>query len=220
MKSKIRVSFSIVWLLFVTIPIIITAINLKFPALDYQRYGHIIIPIFLILPLVSVVYSLVTCKLGNTHRVGDILVISGFVIEMICTLVCTYGFRYYNNDFYPLVSTTTDSSNYLEIESRFKETDYKYIEAVFPKEIPEDATDVKYYYRCMAFGIYDIKAQWKLPYEKYVVERERIIARNSQNEKADNDYEYNFIFDNDSFFAKERFDDSKYVVYYEFGTIF
>lgn len=37
--------------------------------------------------------------------------------------------------------------------------------------------------------------------------------KNSQNENTDNVHEYNFVFDNDSFFAKEGIDDSQCMVY-------
>ena len=219
MKRKTGVWFSIAWLILVTLPVIIVAANLKFPAFDHQRYGQILIPIFLILPLLSLVYNLVAYRAEKTYKVVDILLISIFVIEMICTAVCTFGFKYYYNDLYPLVSATTDPSNYLVIENRFEETDIEYVKTVFPEKIPEEATNVKYNYRCAALGIYDIEAQWKLPYEKYMAERDKYIPRSSKSENSDSIYEYDFEFDNDIFVAKISFDDSQCIVRYSFGTI-
>lgn len=220
MNNRTRTILSVLWLLLVTIPIIVTVCNLRFPAFDYRRFGQIIIPLFLILPLVSVIYSVAVYKSEKAHKIIDSLLVLGLVFEMICTTICTFGFRNYNNDLYPLVSTTEELENYLVIEKRFEESDRKYILQVFPEKIPEDATETSYYYRCTAFGIYDIKGRWKLPYEKYIFERNRIISNELLYDKSSDVYEYNYSFDIDIYTATVIFNDSDCSISYEFGTIF
>jgi len=219
MDKKVRVYISISWLLVVLVPMVVITFQLNFPAINYNLYGHIIIPILLALPLITLVYTVIAYKTGKSSKIADGFVLAGLIITILYTAVFTLGFRYWGNALYPLASTTRNPENYLVIEDEYAEYDTREIYGVFPKEIPAEASDVEYYYYCNGFGHYWIEAKWKLPNDKYMVEKRQAIYGNGEVTNTSDGLIYDCVFNENGYIAKKEFVDSDCSIKYYFERL-
>ena len=215
--NKKRLIISLIWfVLMLGLPIIF-AFKLKFPAFDEGRYGHIIIPLLVILPLISLLYSITVYNKQNDNKIIDAFIVVGLITGILYSLICTFGFRMPSTLFYPLTSTTTDIENYLIIEDNLAESEYEYINRVFPEKIPDNATDVEYYYHCNWIWDYRIEVKWRLPREEYLADKEKTLSLFGGNSTVENgNSSFNYIFDMYGYTAKKEFDDNECLISYVF----
>ena len=221
MNKKARLLISALWFVLMSILLIMIAISLKFPTFDNERYGHIIIPISIIVPLISIVYGVKTYKSEKYNKTIDTLILIGFILGAMYVFVCTFGFRLSSTVFYPLSSTTSDPENYLVIEDTLAESEYEYINVVFPSEIPVEAENVEYYYFCNSFWSYKIESKWNLPYLMYFNYKNEVMAKPNGYHSIQNDKSvFEFEFNTSSYKAKIEFDDKNLTVKYQFKSFF
>lgn len=214
MTKSTRTAISIFWLLLTYIPFIIVCFNLKYPTFDKLRYGYIIMPVLLILPIVSLLYSLLSDRLFNGKKAIDVIMTVLAVLCFLYTLVFTFGFRIVTTILYPMASYTENADNYLRIEDDFAETDQRYIDEFLPASIPESAENVKYRYYGSLHGDNLIEAAWELPENEYLPLKTKVLASKSYTQD-DEGYSYN-IFDGEKYEASIDFNDAKHKVCYSF----
>lgn len=219
MNKIARLLVSTLWLMLSVILPIIIVLNLKFPVIDNERYGYIFIPVSIAFPLFFLVYSIVSFKTKKNNKIVDSFIIVGLIAAVVYTFICTLGFTKVCTAVYPLVSSTQDIDDYLIIEDDLVESDYKYICTLFPKTIPDGATNIDYYYCDWFFG-YRLDASWNLPYEEYLLDKENTLAMYKgvstiEDEKTIIEYS----FDTDVYIAKKEFIDSECLIKYEFIRI-
>ena len=215
MTKTTRTAISVFWLLLTYIPFIIICFRLKYPTFDKFRYGYIIMPVLLILPIFSLLYSLLSDRLFDGKKAIDIIMTVLAVMCFLYTLVFTFGFRIVTTMLYPMASYTENADNYLQIEDEFVETDQRYIDEFFPSSIPESAENVKYCYYGSLYGDYFIAASWELPENEYVSLKTKVLASKSYTQD-DEGYSYN-IFGDEKYSASIDFDDAKHKVCYSFS---
>ena len=222
MNKNIRLLVSSLWVATMSALLLIIASHLKFPTFDKERYGNIIIPLSLIIPLIFFTYSLYAYKTERFNKAVDKILLFGLVLGIASAFICTFGFRLSSTVFYPLVSTTDDPKNYLIIEDNLteSETELIYINLVFPNKIPDNATNVKYHYRCNSFWNYKLYAEWQLPDSEYLELKNKILIKSNYILSSQiNSNSYEFEFDTSSYQAKIDFDDKTCTVSYEFLSL-
>lgn len=170
-KNAVTLIISVCWLLieFFTLAVILHRLN--FPAIDDLGNLVMLIVIFL-LPLFGIVFSIVSKK--GISMVSLILLVNTFVISCIFSFFSMTCFEMY----YPIsISKTENPKNYLILDELYSPIDYSELKItqVFPKSIPDCATEVDYEYRCEPSRMcWMIKAAWCLPNEEYFAEKQRI----------------------------------------------
>lgn len=220
MKKKYRIVLDVLWFLLVLIPFIIMAFQVKYPSLDMNRFGWIV-PVFFTLPIISLIISCIStsdrCRL---KKVSDLIIYVGGSAYIIFLFVSTLGFKVWMPAVYPISSQTENPSNYLLIEDKFEHSEERYLNAVFPNEIPSNAYDVTYFYKCnAALGNYTIRAEWTLPLEDYVLIKEKEIRNKDNLIVEDGKDVYNIYMNNDKYFAKIVFNDLDNRVAYSLKSI-
>lgn len=86
-------------------------------------------------------------------------------------------------------SETSDIKNYKKFDS-YVEMDQG-IKKLLPEEVPQSAEDISYYYRyanCIDPD-YDIYAEWTLPEDEYLKEKERVMSLFEEQDRKDLDKE-------------------------------
>lgn len=221
MNKKARLFVSVLWFVLMSTLLITIAISLKFPTFDNERYGYIIIPISIIVPIISFIYGVNAYKSEKYNKTIDMLILIGFILGIVYVFVCTFGFRLPSTVFYPLSSTTSDPENYLVIEDNLAESEYEYINDVFPIEIPVEAENVEYCYSCNSFWNYKIESKWNLPHLMYFNYKNEVMAKTNGYYTIQNDKSvFEFEFNTSSYKAKIEFDDKNLTVKYEFKSFF
>ena len=135
----------------------------KFPNSDNLPYT-VFVALIAILPMISAILLLRTGK--------EVLKVIVSII-MIIAILFNFPIYYLMDLFPPSISKTTNIKNYLQTDSDFPISNLDF----FPKEIPKEATEIKYYYfsgRVVEVDR-DIFAKWRLPKELYLKEKERIL---------------------------------------------
>lgn len=168
-KICLWVSLSLIWLALLFIPFFYYSKQLQFPVLVLK---HVLIPVllfFAFIPFIFVIIAKTTCREKKLRIIFSILVSLEFAVVFMATL----GFTAESPFFYPLVSYTENAENYLILDVGFYGDEE--IVSVFPKEIPQTATDISYKYYCDGgSNMAEIFATWKLPKEDYIAEKKRI----------------------------------------------
>ena len=146
----------------------------------------------------------------------DIIFVILFALSVIYVYCSTLGFKAREPVFYPLISQTNKVSNYLEIDNGVvDEEDEKMLRDVFPKSIPEEATEITYdyFYGAGDFSI-SILAKWKLPYEIY--NKYRNDYKSTELKKTENAYIYTEYSNTTTCFCSVIFYDDIQTVEYKF----
>lgn len=177
-KNKMLI-ISVVWLLTVAIHMTVELLGLKFPTVE-ETANIVILAIMLILPILSIVFSLVPQE--HLQRTLNVILIVAFVVQLFYISFVTLGFSTANTGFYLItVSETEKPENYLVLDKINDDEAVSKVNIVFPKEIPDDATEVQYTYRCVPhLQAWDISASWQLPRASYENELKRIETLSSR----------------------------------------
>ncbi len=102
------------------------------------------------------------------HRLSGLACSSNFSL-LVFVCCSTLGFEAKEPVFYPLISQTNKVENYLIIDNGvINEENEKMLRDIFPKSIPNEASEITYdyFYGAGDFSM-SISAKWKLPYEIY-----------------------------------------------------
>jgi len=120
--------------------------------------------------------------------------------------------------YYPIsISKTENPKNYLILDELYSPIDYSELKItqVFPKSIPDCATEVDYEYRCEPSRMcWMIKAAWCLPNEEYFAEKQRIKG-STQSPVEFDELEYYSFFGEREYGHVEFNDDMNVVIYYD-----
>lgn len=179
MKRKTNVALSIVWIILVYGLFLFMRSQLKFPTLDLNNYGWLV-PVFMIVSFWGGVLALVSTEKRTKLRVfTSVLLIVGIVVSFCYTLATTFFFNFMEPGIYPLYSETTNPDDYLVLDGEF-EGNYETLTELMPREIPEEAENVKYkyYYNSTLSGRFEVS--WSLPEKEYEQLKKQTLAKNGE----------------------------------------
>ena len=157
----------------------------KYPYVDLSS-GYLLLLLFILLPIIIGVLEICTLQRMKHYVIriiSSILMQCLFLFLALVSAICLFIILP------PIASMTTDTANYLILDSSVEEFRPVY-EAFFPANIPKYATDINYSYSCKkAFFSEDvtISASWILPTDEYFLEKNQLLD-NHYIEKDGNDW--------------------------------
>jgi len=173
-KINIWIITSFLWVLFLFAPIVYYAKQVRFPVVAPGIVSKIVITVLLLLPIIFAVAAKITKK----EKIIRTVFIVCTILNLVSIYVFTFGFKTDVPFFYPIVSYTDSAKDYLVLDTNiYAEED---VSSVFPKKIPEEAIEVKYNYYCeKSSNTVQIIAEWILPNEDYIIEKNRLAVSNN-----------------------------------------
>ena len=179
---------SLVYFLFVMYEIMS---GIRYPVIydiDYLQKQVFFISLPFIISSVGLLLKILLEKLTKKEIFHIILTVITFVLIAIAislslgfSIMAVFGGVY--------ESETSDIKNYKKFDS-YVEMDQG-IKKLLPEEVPQSAEDISYYYR-HAYCIdpdYDIYAEWTLPEDEYLKEKERVMSLFEEQDRKDLDKE-------------------------------
>lgn len=209
MNRHLKHLIFVIWIIIWTLPIAYYTFSLRFPKITGGFVAYLILFVPISIP------CLFLC-IKKRKVALDIIFVILFVLSVIYVYCSTLGFEAREPVFYPLVSQTNEVSNYLEIDNGVvDEENEKMLREVFPKSIPEEATEITYdyFYGAGDFSI-SILAKWKLPYEIY--NEYRNDYKSTELKKTGNAYIYTEYSDTTTCFCSVIFYDDNQMIEYKF----
>lgn len=192
---------SLLWILFLLAPIVYYAKQVHFPVIAPGIVLKIIITVLLLLPIIFAIAAKITKK----EKIVRTVFIVCTILNLASIYVFTFGFKTDVPFFYPIISYTDSAENYLIMDTDI----YVYediFSSVFPKNIPDKAMDVKYKYYCeKSSNTVQIVAEWILPDEDYVIEKNRLAVGNNTSVRDLSSFAYKLMVE---------FDDEHNAVFY------
>ena len=199
------------WMGLIVTPIVLVSKSFVLPAISFS------VPVIVLLYLFPVIIFFVA-KFTKKEKTFSCFLLLCNVICLVYISLSVFLVDYDMKWLYPLGSKTTSTENYLTID---KEDLYAVEEdklfSVFPEEIPDNASDVRYEYSYYT-DMY-ILAQWVLPKEDFNTEKRRVAEMFTYGATPEIDQE-KYLFENtgaNKFYVE--FDEQTYSVKYEFYQV-
>ncbi len=145
----------------------------KYPHTDLSG-GYMLTLMLILLPIILGVFELCTLQ-KMKHYVFHI--ISSILIQCVLLFLAFVSAICFFIILPPISSTTTDTADYLIMDSSVEEFRPVY-EVFFPASIPAQATDIQYFYSCKKAIFSEdvaISASWILPADEYVAAKEQLL---------------------------------------------
>lgn len=209
MKRYFKYFIFIIWITVWVLPIAYYVLSLRFPKITGGIIGYLVL-------FVPIIFPCLFLCVKKRNVVLNIIFVILFSLSVIYVYCSTLGFEAREPVFYPLISQTNKVSNYLEIDNGvLDEENEKMLRDVFPKSIPEEATEITYdyFYGAGDFSI-SILAKWKMPYEIY--NKYRNDYKSTELKKIENAYIYTKYSNTTSCFCSVTFYDDNQTIEYKF----
>lgn len=176
MKRKTNIVLSVILIILVYGLFFLMRSQLKFPTLDLNNYGWIVIA-FMTASFWCLIFSVAfTEKRRILRGFTSVFVVLGILASLCYMTITTSFFNFAQPGIYPLYSETTDPHDYLVFDGRF-EANSEYITEFAPSEIPTNAENVEYKYHYDGIRSGSFNASWSLPETEYKLLKEETLRK-------------------------------------------